>query len=215
MGSAPTGAVYSLAEQLPWFGCLLDRVQRRFVYTNCVVGRMTISSQEGQPIQVTLEIEASTETEEPAVWPAAIEPVTLGQPYIHADTTFSLAADNSASQVRAWTLVIDNVLDADRFMNSITRECIPTNDRNVTLSMQIPYTADSVDLHDQSIAGAAGQLVLTNGVSNTTFDFVNLKSPASTPVTSRRGDEVFLDLNMKAYETVTPAVKELIVTHTI
>lgn len=209
-GSGPY--TISLAETLPKFGLLIDRVAARFVYDNCRVNKLTISGEQSQPISFTLDIEAETETEDATAFPGTVPAIDTGQPFIFSDTTYSLSADASAAEVMSFTLTIDNVLQTDRFMNSVTRDCIPATDRIITLEMAIPYGADSIDLHDQAIAGAAGTLTLTNGSQSTLFTFENLKSPANTPVTSRRGDEVLHELTMQAYESTS--TKELIITHT-
>lgn len=202
-----------LGETVPAFNVLFERVAKRVAYGNCWVSRANLRGTQGGPIEVTLDIEAVKEIVSATTWPATIPDPPAADIYIMADTTFALSADASAAEVMEWSLTIDNVLNTDRFMNSTQRNAIPATDRIITLEMTVPYTADEVDLYDQAVAGAAGTLTLTNPTAATTiFTFANLKCPAQSPVTSRRGDEIMLSLRMQAYSTSAAAQNELKVT---
>ena len=207
MGGGSTSAT-ALAETLDNFGVCIDRIAKRFTYKNCKINRFQLSGSAGQPVSCAVEVEGESEIVEAGAFPS-VAAIDGSAPYIFSDATISLAADASATQIARFTLAIDNGLDTGRYMNSVTRDCLDPTDRRIGLSLSIPYNADSVDLHDQSVAGASGTLTLTQG---TTFAFTmgNLKSPAQSPVTSRRGEEVFLELNMVAY--CTSANDELSVT---
>ena len=202
--SAPT-----LAETLDNFGVLVDRIAKRFVYSNCKVSRFSLSGSQGQPVSCQVEIEGETETEVGTAMPT-VAAIDGDLPFIFSDATISLAADASASEIARFALSIDNGLDTGRFMNSVTRDCLDPTDRRITLGLSVPYNADTVDLHDQSVGGASGTLTLTNTSGAFAFTMSNLKSPAQSPSTSRRGEEVFLELNMTAY--CTNANDELSVT---
>jgi hypothetical protein len=212
LGGAEVADSFTLAETIPEFGVLVERVNRRFVYTGCRVSRATFSGTQGQPITLRLDIEGETEIVSATAWPGTIPAINSGSPYIFADTTFSLAADASAAEVRSFEIVIDNGLITDRYMNSVNRQTIPSGDRVVSLSMSVPYTPDEVDLHKQALAGGSGSITLTNGSTSTVFTFGNLKTdPAVSPVIGSRGSEILLGLQMKAYRT--GSTLELAVTH--
>jgi hypothetical protein len=159
-----------------------------------------------------LDIEGETEVISATAWPGTIPAIDSGSPYIFSDTTFALAADASAAEVRSFEISIDNGLITDRFMNSVTRSTIPAADRVVSVSLTVPYTPDEVDLHKQALAGGSGSITLTNGNTSTLFTFGNLKAdPAVSPVIGSRGSEILLGLQMKAYKT--GSTNEIAVTH--
>lgn len=212
LGSAEVADSFTLADTIPEFGVLVERIAKRHVYTGCRVSRATFSGSQGQPITLRLDIEGETEVITATSWPGTIPAINSGSPYIFADTTFSLSADASAAEVRSFEIVIDNGLITDRFMNSVTRTVIPAGDRVVSLNMSVPYTADEIDLYKQALAGAGGTLTLTNGGCSTVFTFGNLKTdPAQSPVIGSRGSEIMLGLQMKAYKT--GSTMELAVLH--
>lgn len=209
LGAAESSDVFALAETIPEWGVLIDRIVQRHIYTNCRVSRATFTGAQSQPIRMTIEVEGSTEVLSATSFPT-VGAIDTGQPYIMGQTTFSLSADASAAECLAWTIVIDNMLDTNRFLNSVTRSKLTPQDRMISLQMTVPYTADEIDLYDQGVAGAAGSLTLTNGGQSTVFSFANLKAPAETPVVSGKTEE-FLTLNMVAYKS--GSTNELIVTH--
>lgn len=212
LGAAESNDSFALAETIPEFGVLIDRITRRFVYTGCRVSRATFSGSQGQPITLRLDLEGETEVITNTAFPVTVPAIDSGSPYIFSDVTFALAADASAAEVRGFEITIDNGLITDRFMNSVTRTTIPSADRVITVSLTVPYTADEVDLHKQALAGGTGSLTLTNGGTSTLFTFGNLKTdPASSPVVGARGSEILLGLQMRAYQT--GSTKELVVTH--
>ena len=211
LGAAESSDEFALAETIPKFGVLIDRITARYVYANCKVARATFTGQQGQVMRLRLDLEGSTETETATAFPGTVPAIADEQPYVMDDVTFSLSADASSDEVKSFEITIDNGLIIDRYMNSVTRAEIPAADRVITVKMEVPHNADTIDLHDQSVAGAAGTLTLTNGNVSTLFTFANLKSPAETPASTRRGGEYMLNLNMEARET--DSTKELVVTH--
>lgn len=212
MGAAESTDSFAFAETLPVFGVLVDRVTKVFTYTGCYVNRATFSGSQGQLIRLSLDILGKTEVVSAAgTYPGTVPAIDTAQGYVFADTTFSLSGDTSAAEVSSWEIVIDNVLDGSHYVNSVTRTQIVPTDRIVTVRMSLPYDADSIDLYDQAVAGAAGTLTLTNGGCSTLFTFANLKAPAETPVISGRGSILMLDLSMRAY--MSSSTRELVITH--
>ena len=199
MGAAGVSGVYDLGESLTAFQLMIDRVTKVFTYAGCKVGRAVFSGSQGQPLELRLDVEGQTETVSAAGGFPAITPDTDTM-FILSDATLELAADASAVQFRQFELTIDNVLDADRYMNSVTRAEIAATDRVITLSLGMMYTADEVDLYDQSIAGGSGTLTFTNGNQSIEFDFPNLKAEAESPVVGGKG-EIALPLSLTAYKS--------------
>lgn len=212
LGAAPSGTTFALAETLPVFGVLVDRIAERFVYTGCYVNRARIRGTSGGLIEVTVSVEGKDEVNVGTAFPGTVPASSITEFFHFGQCTFALAADVSAAEVKEFEITIDNMLDTSRFMNAITRAQIPSMGRNITLRVVTPYTADEIALHNQAIAGAAGTLTLTGaGAVSTLFTFGNLKAPAKSPVTQNKG-EILLDLTMNA-RFVSGGARELVVTH--
>jgi len=196
-GTVATG-VTDVAETLPEFWILRDDVSKVHTFNSCRVARATFSGTQGQPIQLTLDIEGEDET----IGNAGTAPaLTLDTDNFFIFSDLTLTLQSTARKFRQFTLVIDNMLDVNRFNNSLTRTEIATQDMEVTLSVEAPYTVDNTDLEDQAIAGAAGILVVTDAVTTYTFDFANVKSESEGPDNPGRS-EIFLPLNnMTCYAT--------------
>jgi hypothetical protein len=210
LGAAEVADAFALAETVPEFGVLIDRVAARYVYTGCKVSRCTISGRQGELISFRVDIEGKDEIESATAFPGTIPAIDGGAPYVFSDCTFALTADASAVEVQEFEITIDNVVSADRFMNSLTRNTIVALDRMVTVRLVVPFTADEIDLHDQAAGGQGGTLTLTNGGQSTLFTFGALDTPAETPSITGK-DELTQTLNMTAYKS--GSTPELAITH--
>lgn len=211
LGAVEATDVFALAETIPEFGVLIEGGgYKRFIYTGCRVARCTINGTQGGLINWSVDIEGETEVVSGTSFPGTVPAIDSAAPYIFSDVTYALSADVSAAEVKEFTIIIDNMLDTERFMNSVTRGQIPTLDRQVTVRMVVPFTADELDLYDQAIAGAAGTLTMTQGAASCQFAFANLKAPAETPPMLNK-EESLLTLNMTAYKS--GSTNELIVTN--
>lgn len=210
LGAAESSNTFALAETVPVFSALIDKIVQRHIYAGLYVSSMTVSGSQGELINFTFDIEGKTEILSATSFPGTVPAIDTGSPYVFSDCTFALGADASAAQVRSFTLKVDNMPDTERFLNSVTRTALPARDRLITLSMVVPYTADEKDLYDQAIAGNTGSLTLTNGGCSTVFTFANIKCPAETPPVPGK-DELFLTLNMTSL--MSGSDRELVVTH--
>ena len=198
LGGVTGGGVTDVAETLPEFWIMRDDGSKLHTFNSCRVARATFTGTQGQPIQVTLDIEGEDETIEAA---GGFPALTLDTENFFIFSDLTLTLQSTARKFRQFTLTIDNMLDVNRYNNSLTRTEIATQDLEVTLSVDVPYTADNTDLEDQAIAGAAGILVVTDAVTTYTFDFANVKSESEGPDNPGRS-EIFLPLNnMTCYAT--------------
>jgi len=214
LGANESADTFALAETLQTRSLLFDRVANRHIYTLCSINRATFSARAGGVVQLLLEVEGSDEVQTNTAVPGTVPAVDLaGAPYVMGDVTFALGADASIDEISSFSITIDNQLVVDRYMNSVTRLQIPSGGRVITVNMTLPYNADSVDLHDQAVAGSTGSLTLTNGGVSTIFTFANLKSPAMTPSAGARNSELPIELNMTAYRVESTDTDELVVTH--
>ena len=190
MGSAEVADLFAVAETLPEFDVLIERVAKRFVYAGCKVARATFRATAGGALELDLEITGKSETVSATAFPAITAPTD--PPYIWADAVCTV--EGSARVVTRWELSIDNQLNA-RFSNSNTATDIHTQGRVVTVSMTVPYTSDEVDLYNINSSGASGAtFVLTNGGRSITFTIGALAVADSSPVVGGPG-EILLEMN--------------------
>lgn len=184
LGAAENNDVFDIAESLPSFGVLVDRVTGTFEYTDCVVSRALFRGEagpgDGDPdlLQMVLEIVAKDEvtgTSAPAV---SLSTAANTATYVHSDAVFTFAA--AAREVKRWSLLIDNHIQP-RWVNSLTATALCPHDRSVVLNAVLPYDSGTSNLYGQALAGAAGSIQLTNGNLKTTFTFGTLQAPIKSP----------------------------------
>jgi hypothetical protein len=179
------------ADQLTEFSVVVDRYVRNDTYAGCKIGRATITGTQGGIISCSLDIVGKTET----INSGSVGAPASDIPFILADLALTLAS--AARETHSFTLIIDNMLDADRFLNSVTLSQVVEQGRTVTLSSVHPWNDATAALYDQAIAGAAGTLVLNNGTNTGTLSFGRLQVPAESA--DRPGKtEVLFTLNMLA-----------------
>jgi hypothetical protein len=207
LGAAESADTFNLAETLPAFGILIDRVAETFEYTDCKVGKATFKGSAGGLVELTLEILGAAEITGTAFPSLTLATSAAAAPYVFSDGVLTLLS--AARKLMDFELVIDNGLNA-RFTNSQSATSITPQDRTITLKTTNPFTADEADLYDQANEGAAGTLVLTNGAMSTTFTFAALQVPAMSPVVGGK-QEIPLVLEMTA--RMSGSTRELVVTH--
>jgi len=197
LGGTTAAGVTAVAETIPAFQVMIDRVAKLFTYTDCRVSRAIFAGSEGSNITLSLELEGETEVVAAA---GGFPSLTLDTDnhFILSDCTLTL--QSSARKFASFELVIDNLIAADRQLNSVTREELSAQDRAVSLTVSAPYTVNNVDLYDQAIAGAAGILAISDGTTTYTFDFGNVKVPAESPVVSGK-TEIMLPLTMDCFKS--------------
>lgn len=206
MGAAESSDVFAVAETLPSFDVLIDRVAKRFVYGGCKVGRAVFRASAGGALEMDLDITGKTETVSATAFPAITAPTD--PPYIWSDAVCTI--EGTARTVTQWELTIDNQINA-RFSNSQTATDIHTQGRVVTVSLTVPYTSDEVDLYGINASGAsAATFVLTNGNRSLTFSIGALMVADSSPVVSGPG-EILLQLSGTAKSS--GSTKELEITN--
>src|SRR5262245_29719439 len=202
-GSSPT---YTLAETLPAFDVLLERVASRFVYGACKVNRAVFRARASGLLELALDLIGATETVSATPFPAVAPPTDA--PYVWQDCVVTL--NSAARVVTEFELVIDNHLRA-RFSNSQTATDLHPTDRTIGLKCTVPYTGDNADLYGANTAGAAaGTLVFTNGAHSVTFSLAQVQFPDRSPVVANKG-EIVLHLDGAAKKV--GSTSELVVTN--
>jgi hypothetical protein len=183
------GTAGNTSESLTAFNAVVDRYERVDTYTGCKIGRATISGTQGGIISCSLDIVGKTEV----VNTGTVATPASGIPFIMSDAVLTLAS--AARETHNFTLVIDNMIDAERFLNAITLGQVVEMDRAITLTSAHPNNDANIALYDQAVGGAAGTLALNNGTNTATFSFGRLQLPAETPDIPGK-TEVVMTLNM-------------------
>lgn len=199
LGAAGSGNTFALAETLPSFGMLINRVAQTFQYTNCKVNSALFRSRAGANpddpawVELTLDIWGISEITGTSYPVLTLDCSSIAyQPLIFSDGVITLLS--SARNIMNFALLIHNHLER-RFTNSITATSLVPTDRTVALRTTNPYTADELDLYNQDPAGASGSLVLTNAGVSTTFTFNKLQVPALSPVVGGKTEiPLYLDM---------------------
>jgi len=188
-GSAESTNVFALADTLPDFYLMIDRLAKVYTYSGCRIAKATFTGSKGDMLFLELEIEAETETTGAAdTFPVLTVPTE--KPYLMADGVLTLVAEERTFD--NFSLVIENRLNTAQFENGLTRYDIPLIDRVITLATDIPWSAANTDTVKQALDGSAGSLVFTNaGASGDvlTFAMATIQYANKTPTLT--GKDVF------------------------
>lgn len=193
------------------FDVLIDRENGVFRYNNCRVAQLEIRSvtESGQQpeneelLEMIIYIMGMTETIDGTTWPVSEPAITLDgafSPYAHWEGAFTL--NSNVTRYSQFSLKINNRL-IPSFYNSLTPVCFRSAGRVITMDMQVPFTATTIDDAEALIsASAAGSLVFTHGVPglSATFAFPALRNNYQAPVV-RSKQEIPLNLSLEAFRT--------------
>lgn len=207
LGGNEATDVFDITNTLQSFYLMADTGAKVTTWSNCVVSRATFAAQTGQFLLVTLDIEASTESVGNAgTFPNLTMPTD--SPYVMSDGVLTL--QSAAREFSQGQLVIDNQLDTQRWMNSLSRGSFPSSGCMVTLGTNHPWTTSEVDLYNQAYDGAVGSWVFTNAdvaATSLTIALGYLQAPPKHPEIPSRG-EITLPLQMTARKfSTTPSVR--------
>lgn len=120
--------MFALAEALPEFDVLVDRVAKRFIYGACKVQRAVFQGRAGGLLELELQLVGKTETTSATAFPAIAAPVD--PPYVFQDGTLTLLG--TSRKMLEFTLTIDNGV-VPRFTNSQAATDLSPTDRVITL----------------------------------------------------------------------------------
>lgn len=205
LGANASGATFALAETLPEFDVLIDRVAKRFVYGGCKVNKATFTGSAGQLVRLTLDIVGKTVTTSDTAFPSITAP--SDPPYVFWQGALTLVG--SARSFDNFETAIDNVLST-KFHNSQSATNINPSDRIVSFKCETPFTSDEVDLYNQALLGSAASLAFTNGNRSVTFTYGKLQFPSTDPVVAGKGE---IPLMLDAIARMTSTTRELVVTN--
>lgn len=209
LGAAESTDVFAVADTLPSFFVMLDRVQKLHTYAGLVVSRAVFDFTANQLVRLTLSLVGTTETEANAGGFPSLT-IDTGEAYVMHQGV--LTYDSVAREFNSARLTIDNsplVL----FRNNQEASAITPGDRIVTLDVELPYDSANQDIYTEQEAGtwANGTLVLTNGNQSLTFTLNSLRAEPGTSDIQARGQELVMPLSFRAY--MTGSTREISVTN--
>jgi hypothetical protein len=213
LGGSETADNFPLAESLPSFGVLVDRVTQTFQYTDCVVNRAVFHAKagvgEGDPdlLEVVLELMGKNEITGTTFPVLTLSTASNARPYIHPDGVFTFAS--AAREIKEFWVMVDNHVQP-RWVNSLTATALCPHDRTVVVRAIGPYDSGNSNLYGQAIDGATGTIVWTQTGVSTTFTFGRLQAPINSP-TVRGKTEIDMEITLIA--RATGATPSLNVTH--
>lgn len=217
LGGTESADSFPLAETLPAFGLLIDRVTGTFEYKDSYIGQWLIHGKAGPDEEelelVELQIEVACKSEFPGTTAPAVSLATgsNSNPYIFADTSSGVTISGTAREIKEFWLWGNNHLQS-RYVNSLNPTAICPRDRTIGLRLRCPYDSGVSALYGGSATGVTASLAFTNAVYTgltTTFTFGKLVYPAESPVVRGKTEiDVVFDFIAKK----TGATNELVVT---
>jgi len=210
-GTSGDKYTYALAETIPSFYLLIAKVPPSDtshtkgvqLCEGCVVSRATFSSNSGGPLVLTLDIEGTREKmfQHGALSTASdglTDVMSLGSSaqsvpssvpgtescWVFADSqatngTFTIGGTNH--EAFDFSLSIDNVVDANRFANSLYRRVIPAQDRDVQMSATLPFTTAEDELYDLAVNSSSPD------INNNLLTFEQAESSSSDTISFNLG----------------------------
>lgn len=211
LGGAESTDTFPLAETLPAFGMLFDRVTSEMQYTDCYVNRAIFRGSGNELVSLEMEIVGTTEVEDTAAPSVAISTAANNRPYHFIDSdnagTSRLAIFGATPRMLDFEIEINNFLEP-RWGNSETATSITPKDRLVRMAVTVPYDSTNEALYRGT--DATGSLSLVNAAMSTVFTFAILQVASESPVIPGK-TPINLTLEMIARKLTTTA--ELVVTN--
>lgn len=206
LGAAEVANVFGLAEGLPAFGVLINKVNGRFEYKDCYVNRAILRGSRvapggaPEPISLSVELFAMDRTAIASAPSAPAVNLTFAAnsyPYIFEDGVFSYDQPGSVREILDFVMVVNNHLQI-RTSNSLIPTAICPQDRTVSLQFTVPFVNSNPDntvLLDMAPAGLGdARLKFTNGIYSMQIDFTSLQIANEDPVV-RGKQEIVLPLS--------------------
>lgn len=199
LGANESTDVFAVADTLPTFLVMLDRVQKLHTYAGLVVARAVFDFTANQLVRLTLTVNGTTETEANAGGFPSLT-IDTGEAYVMHQGALTL--HSSTREFNSARLTIDNGLNVF-FRNSQEAAAIVPGDRVVTLDVELPYDSNNLDIYTSQEAGtwASGTLVLTNGNQSCTIAMNSLRAEPGTPDIQNRNGELVMPMSFRAYMT--------------
>lgn len=190
VGTPAGKTTFPLADTLPTRFITSDRGSKVLTYDTCAVAKATFRSTQGGPLSLTIDVIGKDETiGNSGTFPAINIDITQ-LPFMHQDLVLTINA--VAHKCPDFEMVVDNMIDAERFFNSSTLTSVQPTGRIVTLNTKLPY-GDSSAAYNLASAGVAADATFTNGNLSLQFVLPALHVPRQSPPIDGR-NEVFLPI---------------------
>lgn len=209
LGTAVSGTTYALADTALSRYVEVDRAgsSNKASYDSVAVNRATFHGGEFQPLGVDLDLLGVDETISGSFPSLSINEST--GPWVFTDLALSI--NSTTVHSKNFNLTIDNHLDADWFLNSLTLSAIVKLQRTIMFSCEVAH-GDYTALYNTGAGGVAVVVVFTNAADATkvlTFSLVKVALPRHPlPIVGRT--ENMMTLAGQAYKTGSTA--ELVTT---
>jgi len=214
LGEAESTDVFAVAETLPSFGVLLDKVGNTFEYKDCVVssavlrGRANGGGGEPEPLQLQLNIVGKSRTSGTSAPSVTLSTASNAAPYIFEDGVVSIGGTNR--EVLDFTLTIDNRV-RPRWVNSLSATALCPSDRIVAFTVTVPadssHVAGGSSLLDPTIKAVT--LTFTNGNMALAISLAGVQFDTEDPVVRGKTEITYQMSGIAGSVTTT---KEIVVT---
>lgn len=217
LGANESSDTFALADTLPSFGILIDRVTQTFQYKDCMVDTWMLHGKagpgDGDPdlLELRLNIIAKDEVTGTTYPSLTLPTATNAGVYVMADcSTLTLAG--AARTMKEFWVVGQNFVQR-RWTHSITATRLSPRDRLISFRAIFPYDDDHDDLYGQSLAGATAVLTFTNSAISKalTFTFGTLQSPDRSPTVPGKQE---INITVEGTARMTGSTRELVVAST-
>lgn len=208
LGANASGTTYALTSSLQERYVSIDRADSGvFNYDLCKVNRATFRGQSGQPLTLELDVAGIDEAIASAGTFPSLSTDTTRPVFVFHDAAISI--NSTAYSLKNFELTIDNKLDLNRYLNSQTRTCLNTMDREVNFNTEVPL-GEGYALY--SLAGTNGfAFTATFSYGNCSLVFTMAKAYWMKKALSIPGrEELFYNLQGRALATA--AENELVCT---
>ncbi len=205
LGGTKSGNTIPLAEALPEAYWIAVRDGTTYSYNGCVVDTLTITAQEGGPVQASLQVVGKDEAEAGSIGANTIDAST-GGPFVLTDGALTIASTTyefSSIEVR-----VENRLEV-KYRNSLTPTQIKATDRIVTVSLGGLSLGDSSAVYGSAATAVAVAATFTNGAFSLGLSMAKVRAPKQPLPFGQRG---ILDLAWQGVARKTGSTDELVVT---
>ena len=203
--------IFAVADTLPYFHAMSDRVGKVFTFSNLKVNSATFRSAPGELLGLSIDVVGKTATAGTAgTFPAVTIPDE--DPYVHHDSSGQVTILGTSREIKESTITISNNL-AVAFNGAQTAQQITPMDRVVEWTVLLPFTSDEVDLLAGDVTGTTGSIKYVQGTKSVLFTFGKLHIPKQHPSGMQRGGEIVYPLRMRALWDGT--TREIVVTNDI
>lgn len=190
-----------MAETLPCFDMFSLRGGYGFKYRENRVASAEISASEGSALSMMIGA-LGRQRDDPATtysWPAISVPT--GTPWMCQEIVLTIAS--TTYRFKSFRLSIDNGVFT-RFMNSLTPTDLPRVERNVMLSLDIPWGTSKALLAGFRSGVATASIVATSGSNVLTMAMAGLDPTEINDPTVSGKEEIMLPLALACRYVTTP-----------